>query len=71
MLTDVQARKALPRAKDYKLSDSGGLYLFVTKAGFKSWRFKYRYGGKGKRLTFGPYPESVGELRAREVDRFR
>ena len=69
MLTDVQARKALPRAKDYKLSDSGGLYLFVTKAGFKSWRFKYRYGGKEKRLTFGPYPEvSLSEARQRRDD---
>ena len=56
-LTDAAARKASPRDKDYKLADAGGLYLFVTKAGFKSWRMKYRFGGKEKRLTFGPYPE--------------
>lgn len=56
-LTDLQARKAAPREKDYKLADSGGLYLFVTKKGFKSWRLKYRFADKEKRLVFGPYPE--------------
>ena len=56
-LTDLQARKAQPRDKEYKLSDSEGLYLFVTVKGFKSWRFKYRFAGKEKRLIFGSYPE--------------
>jgi hypothetical protein len=36
VLTDLKARKAAPRVRDYKLGDSGGLYLFVTKNGFKS-----------------------------------
>ena len=57
MLTDMKARQAKPREKDYKLADSRGLYLFVTRHGFKSWRMKYRFGGKEKRLTFGAYPE--------------
>ena len=52
-LTDTQARKAAPQEKDYKLADSGGLYLLVTKAGFKSWRLKYLFAGKEKRLVFG------------------
>ncbi len=56
-LTDAACRKAAKKAQPYKLSDSGGLYLYITKAGGKSWRFKYRYGGKEKRLTFGLYPE--------------
>ncbi|GAA0318481.1 tyrosine-type recombinase/integrase [Sphingomonas oligophenolica] len=64
-LTDLQARKAAPRDKDYKLADSGGLYLFVTQKGFKSWRLKYRFAGKEKRLVFGPYPE-VSLAKARE-----
>jgi integrase len=64
-LTDIQARKAEIRDKDYKLSDAGGLYLFVTTKGFKSWRLKYRFGGKEKRLIFGPYPE-VSLTKARE-----
>ncbi len=33
MLTDLAVRKAAPRDKPYKLSDGGGLYLLVTKAG--------------------------------------
>jgi integrase len=37
--------------------DGFGLYLFVSTTGFKTWRMKYRYGGKEKRLNFGPYPE--------------
>jgi integrase len=66
MLTDLQARKAQPRGKDYKLADGRGLYLFVTTTGYKSWRMKYRFGGKEKRLTFGPYPEvSITEARER------
>lgn len=56
-LTDAQARKALKGNKDYKIADAGGLYLYVTKAGHKSWRMKYRFAGKERRLMFGPYPE--------------
>ncbi len=57
MLTDIQCRKATAGEKDYKLSDSRGLYLFVTKSGFRSWRWKYRFAGKEKRLVLGSYPE--------------
>ncbi len=31
VLTDLQVRKAKPAERDYKLADSGGLYLFVTR----------------------------------------
>jgi hypothetical protein len=66
MLTDPEVRKAVARERDYKLPDSGGLYLFVTKAGHKSWRLKYRFGGKERRLLFGSYPD-VPLKRAREM----
>jgi hypothetical protein len=33
MLTDLKARKAAPKDKDYKISDSAGLYFFVTTRG--------------------------------------
>jgi len=63
-LTDTQVRKAVASDRDNKLADSGSLYLSVTKTGFKSWRWKYRFAGKEKRLTFGPYPEvSLKETR--------
>lgn len=66
MLTDLQCRKAKPAEKDYKLADSRGLYLFVTRTGFRSWRWKYRYLGKEKRLVLGSYPE-MGLGAAREA----
>ena len=66
MLTDRQAINARPREKDYKLADSGGLYLFVTKGGVKSWRLKYRFAGKEKLLVLGRYPE-VKIVQAREA----
>ena len=66
MLTDVAAKQAKAKVKDYKLADSGGMYLFVAKSGRKTWRLKYRYGGKEKRLLLGAYPEvRLSEARAR------
>lgn len=68
-LTDTQARKAAAGEKDYKLADSGGLYLFVTTKGSKSWRLKYRFGGKEKRLVLGKYPDMpISEARDRRDD---
>jgi hypothetical protein len=56
-LTDIQAKAAKPQDKPYKLADEKGLYLFVAPTGLRSWRMKYRFQGKEKVLTFGPYPE--------------
>ncbi len=70
-LTDTQCRKAQGAEKDYKLADSAGLYLFVTTKGAKSWRMKYRFGGKERRIVFGRYPE-ISLAKARELrDRAR
>ena len=63
MLTDVQVKKAKGAEKPYKLSDFGGLFLLVWRTGNRSWRMKYRFGGKEKLLTFGSYPE-VSLIRA-------
>ena len=57
MLTNRQCQAAASREKDYKLADSGGLYLHVLRTGSKIWRWKYRIHGKEKNLTFGPYPD--------------
>lgn len=65
MLTDLQCRKAKPTEKDYKLADSRGLDLFVTRTGFRSWRWKYRFLGKEKRPVLASYPE-MGLGAARE-----
>lgn len=56
-LKDLDARQAVPGAKPYTLADGGSLYLEVLPAGGKYWRFKYRFGGKQKRLALGTYPK--------------
>ncbi len=56
-LTDVAVRNAKPREKEYKLSDSSGLYLLVTPSGGKLWRLKFRTDGREKKLALGAYPE--------------
>jgi integrase len=56
-LNEMKIRKAKPKDKFYKLSDSNGLYLHVTEKGSKLWRFKYRFDGKYKLLALGKYPE--------------
>jgi len=66
MLTDRACRQAKPADKSYKLGDSHGLYLFVMPSGYKSWRWKYRFGGKEKRMVFGPYPD-IPLLEARDL----
>src|ERR1700677_4216192 len=55
-LTDIQIRNAKPKEKDYKISDSGGLYVLVKANGTKCWRLKYRIAGKEKVLSIGTYP---------------
>ena len=65
-LTAVQARNARAGEKGYKLADEKGLHLYVSSTGAKSWRMKYRFGGKEKLLTFGQFPEvSLAEARDR------
>lgn len=72
-LSDTAIRKAKPGInpdgkktdRPYKMGDSGGLYLEVSPAGGKWWRFKYRFGGKEKRMSLGVYPD-VGLREARD-----
>jgi integrase len=67
-LTDAAVRNAKPKAKPYKLSDGGGLFLWVQPSGGKWWRYKYRFAGKEKLLALGAYPDiSVAEARERHV----
>lgn len=64
-LTDTAIRTAKANARTQRFFDSGGLYLEIAPTGGKWWRFKYRFEGKEKRISFGVYPE-VGLKRARE-----
>lgn len=68
-LTDTTVRNVKPRSKPFKLADGEGLYLYVSPAGAKSWRFKYRFYGKEKLLTFGLYPEiSLSAAREKRLE---
>lgn len=65
-LTDAKVRNAKPLAKPYKLADGSGLYLQVMPNGARYWRWKYRVGGKEKRLALGVYPRvSLAEARTK------
>ena len=56
-LTDTAIINTKRGAKPIRKFDRDGLYLEVSPAGHKWWRFKYRYAGKEKRLSLGVYPE--------------
>jgi integrase len=56
LLTDAILRKAKSGPKLRKLSDSGGLQLWIDPRGYRLWRFAYRFHGKQKVLALGPYP---------------
>ena len=70
-LTDTAIRSAKPQTKTFKLFDGGGLYLEVSPAGGKWWRWKYRFGGKEKRLSFGVYPDVTLKLAREKRDTAR
>jgi integrase len=56
-LTDVQIKRIKPNAKPYKISDGGGLFLWVTPSGGRIWRWTYRHEGRAKLMTLGKYPD--------------
>ncbi len=45
-LTDTEIKNAKAKTKAYSKADGGGLYLWVTPAGGKLWRWSYRFDGK-------------------------
>ncbi len=56
-LTDTTVKKAKAGTKARKLYDERGLFLIISRNGGKWWRFKYRFDGKEKLLSFGTYPD--------------
>ena len=67
-LTDLQVQKLKPQAKQYTKFDGNGLYILITPAGGKLWRFKYNFEGKQNLLAFGHYPEtSLSEARDKRI----
>jgi hypothetical protein len=35
----------------------GWLFLWLTPSGGKPWRYKYRFTGAGKQMSYGKYPD--------------
>ncbi len=63
-LTDIVAKNAKAKDKQYKIFDEKGLFLLIKSSGGKYWQMKYRFAGKEKLLSFGTYPEiSLKEAR--------
>jgi integrase len=56
-LNDLAIKRAQAGAKIIKLSDGGGLQLWITPDGAKRWRMAYRFGGAQKTLAIGVYPD--------------
>ena len=66
-LTDTLIRNAKPAENVVKLSDGGGLQLWVMPTGSKLWNLAYRdLSRKQRKLSFGAYPTvSLAEARKR------
>jgi integrase len=65
-LTDVLCKKALPKEKQYRLSDINGLSLRIDPNGKKYWSIRYTENGQRKSKALGLYPE-LSLKRAREI----
>lgn len=70
-LSDLAVRNAKPTTKSRKLFDGRGLFLIVTPAGGKWWRFKYRFAGKEKLISLGTYPDISLKLARDRRDKAR
>ena len=68
MLTNAAVKAARPRPAAYKLTDDDGLVLNVAPTGTKSWRLRFRLGGREQTLSIGQWPEiSLEAARARRA----
>ena len=68
-LSDLAIRNAKPKTKAYKITDGGGLFLWIQPNGGKWWRYRYRFAGKQKLLALGTYPDvSLAEARDRHAE---
>lgn len=57
-LADAAIRGAKPiEGRTVKLSDGGGLQLWVMPTGSRLWNLAYRFAGKQRKLAIGPYPQ--------------
>jgi hypothetical protein len=68
-LSDTAVKNAKPKARPYKIADSGGLFLLVMPNGSKYWRLRYFSDGKEKTLALGVYPDvPLADARERRAE---
>ena len=65
-LSDLRCRQTRPTTKLQKLSDGGGLQLWIHPTGARWWRLAYRFKGKQKLLALGAFP-TVSLVDARQA----
>jgi integrase len=67
-LTDTKLRSLKPGIKAYQEADDGGLFVEVMPGGAKTFRLRYRMGGRGskqEKVSLGDYPAySLAEARS-------
>ena len=70
-LNNTKIKQAKPKAKEYNLSDGGGLMLRVKPNGSKPWLFNYYrpFSKKRANIGFGQYPDvSLAEARNKRTE---
>jgi integrase len=55
-LSDLRCRQTRPTTRLQKLSDGGGLQLWIHPTGARWWRLAYRFKSKQKLLALGAFP---------------
>jgi len=65
-LTVDKIQGFVPAEKAYMKADGNGLFLQVTPAGGRLWRYKFTFNGKSQVLALGKYPD-VGLNAARKL----
>ncbi len=65
-LSDLQIRSTRPADKLIKLSDGGGLQMWIMPDGARRWRLAYRFDGRQRLMGVGVYP-AVTLREARDI----
>jgi len=65
-LTDAKIRTKRPGDSIQKLSDGGGLQIWISPSGGRNWYLAYRLSGQQRMLALGPYP-SITLQQARKL----
>ncbi|WP_394065199.1 tyrosine-type recombinase/integrase [Alcaligenes sp. WGS1538] len=71
LLTKRSIERAPIKDKPYSLRDGGSLYLTITPAGGRLWRYRYRIGSSAHVFSIGPYPDISPADARQERDRAR